>query len=53
LSGFTDELLTVADIARRSGVAVSHVRYYEREGLLPAPDRILDDPARSGRVIDG
>jgi MerR family redox-sensitive transcriptional activator SoxR len=39
LSRITEELLTVAEIARRSGIAVSHVRYYERAGLLPAPDR--------------
>lgn len=39
MSTITEELLTVAEIARRSGVAVSHVRYYERAGLLPAPDR--------------
>jgi DNA-binding transcriptional MerR regulator len=31
--------LTIAEIARASGIAVSHVRYYERAGLLPAPDR--------------
>lgn len=34
-----EEQLTVAEIARRTGVAVSHVRYYERAGLLPAPYR--------------
>jgi DNA-binding transcriptional MerR regulator len=39
LSRILEELLTVAEIARRSGIAVSHVRYYERAGLLPAPDR--------------
>ena len=39
MSRITEELLTVAEIARRSGIAVSHVRYYERAGLLPAPDR--------------
>lgn len=39
MSRILEELLTVAEIARRSGIAVSHVRYYERAGLLPAPDR--------------
>jgi DNA-binding transcriptional MerR regulator len=34
-----EQLLTVAEIARHSGLSVSHVRYYERAGLLPAPDR--------------
>jgi DNA-binding transcriptional MerR regulator len=35
-----DEQLTVAEIARRAEVAVSHVRYYERAGLLPPPNRM-------------
>ena len=35
-----EEHLTVAEIARRTGIAVSHVRYYERAGLLPAPQRM-------------
>jgi DNA-binding transcriptional MerR regulator len=35
-----DERLTVAEIARRSGVAVSHVRYYQRAGLLPPGERV-------------
>jgi DNA-binding transcriptional MerR regulator len=39
LSGITQQLLTVTEIARHSGLSVSHVRYYERAGLLPAPDR--------------
>jgi DNA-binding transcriptional MerR regulator len=34
-----EEHLTVAEIATRAGVAPSHVRYYERAGLLPAPER--------------
>jgi MerR family redox-sensitive transcriptional activator SoxR len=32
--------LTVTEIARCAGLAVSHVRYYERAGLLPAPSRL-------------
>jgi MerR family copper efflux transcriptional regulator len=46
LSRITEELLTVADIARRTGVAVSHVRYYEREGLLPEGLRRPGRPTR-------
>jgi MerR family redox-sensitive transcriptional activator SoxR len=34
-----EEQLTVMEIAGRAGVAVSHVRYYERAGLLPPPYR--------------
>ncbi len=32
----TTDMLTVGEIARRSGFADSAVRYYERLGLLPA-----------------
>jgi MerR family redox-sensitive transcriptional activator SoxR len=32
----SDGLLTVSDVARRSGFAASALRYYEREGLIRA-----------------
>ncbi len=32
--------LTIGEVARRAGVATSVLRYYERIGLLPAPDRV-------------
>src|ERR671922_516254 len=32
--------LTIGEVARRAGVAASSIRYYERIGLLPEPDRI-------------
>jgi MerR family transcriptional regulator, redox-sensitive transcriptional activator SoxR len=37
-----DELaeLTIGEVARRAGVAASSIRYYERIGLLPQPDRL-------------
>jgi MerR family transcriptional regulator, redox-sensitive transcriptional activator SoxR len=37
-----DELpeLTIGEVARRAGVATSSIRYYERIGLLPRPDRV-------------
>jgi DNA-binding transcriptional MerR regulator len=44
LSAIMDDQLTVAEIAQRAGIAPSHVRYYERAGLLPAP-------ARAGRRV--
>jgi len=31
--------LTIGQVARRAGLGVETVRYYEREGLLAAPDR--------------
>ena len=32
--------LTIGEVARRAGVATSSIRYYERIGLLPLPDRV-------------
>jgi len=32
--------LTIGEVARRAGVATSSIRYYERIGLLPRPDRV-------------
>ena len=32
--------LTIGEVARRAGVATSSIRYYERIGLLPDPDRL-------------
>ena len=32
--------LTIGEMARRAGVRPSALRYYERAGLLPAPQRI-------------
>jgi DNA-binding transcriptional MerR regulator len=34
-----DRLLTIGEVARRTGVATSALRYYEELGLLPAPAR--------------
>jgi DNA-binding transcriptional MerR regulator len=33
-------LLTIGELARRTGVATSALRYYEEIGLLPAPARV-------------
>lgn len=32
-------LLGIGEVARRSGVSVDTLRFYEREGLIPHPDR--------------
>ena len=37
MDGFPE--LTIGEVARRAGVATSSIRYYERLGLLPEPDR--------------
>lgn len=34
------EQLTIGELARRTGVATSALRYWEQFGLLPPPDRI-------------
>jgi MerR family mercuric resistance operon transcriptional regulator len=36
----------IGEAARRSGVAIETIRYYEREGVVPLPDR-----AASGRRL--
>jgi DNA-binding transcriptional MerR regulator len=33
------EYLTIGEVARRSGIAASAIRYYEKAGLLPNPIR--------------
>ena len=33
------ESLRIGEVARRTGITVEALRYYEREGLLPAPAR--------------
>src|SRR5215218_6632505 len=35
-----DPHLTIGELAKRTGVATSALRYYEELGLLPAPDRV-------------
>ena len=37
MEGFPE--LTIGEVARRAGVATSSIRYYERIGLLPPPER--------------
>ena len=32
--------LKIGEVAERSGVSLQTIRYYEREGLLPAPPRL-------------
>ena len=32
--------LTIGEVARRAGVATSQIRYYERIGMLPQPERL-------------
>jgi MerR family redox-sensitive transcriptional activator SoxR len=34
------ELLPIGDVAQASGRSASSIRYYERVGLIPAPERV-------------
>src|SRR5437870_2449895 len=53
-----DDLLTIGELARRTGRRQSSIRYYEEIGVLPAPARISgrrrypDDFVRMLAVVD-
>jgi MerR family redox-sensitive transcriptional activator SoxR len=34
-----DATLTIGEVAARAGINTSHIRYYERVGVLPQPER--------------
>jgi MerR family redox-sensitive transcriptional activator SoxR len=34
------ELLTIGQVAERAGLNTSHIRFYERVGVLPEPERV-------------
>ena len=47
-------LLTIGELARRTGVAASALRYYEELGLLPAPARVSGQrryPESAARLV--
>ena len=35
-----DPLLTIGQVAERAGLNTSHIRFYERTGVLPQPERV-------------
>jgi MerR family transcriptional regulator, redox-sensitive transcriptional activator SoxR len=35
-----DSELNIGEVAERAGISVSAIRFYEREGLLPRPERV-------------
>jgi MerR family transcriptional regulator, redox-sensitive transcriptional activator SoxR len=43
--------LTIGDVATRAGVATSSIRYYERIGLLPQPERLHGQRRYGSEVI--
>ncbi|MGI8781232.1 MAG: MerR family transcriptional regulator [Solirubrobacteraceae bacterium] len=36
----SEPLLTIGQVADRAGVRTSHIRFYERVGVLPEPERV-------------
>ncbi len=42
--------LKIGEVAERGGVNLETIRYYEREGLLPKPPRLLPGTACSLKV---
>jgi DNA-binding transcriptional MerR regulator len=44
--------MTIGEVARRSGVAASAIRYYEKEGLLPRPARTSGQRRYSTEVLE-
>jgi DNA-binding transcriptional MerR regulator len=39
-SSTTENLLTIGQVAERAGLNTSHIRFYERVGVLPEPERV-------------
>ena len=46
-----DVELTIGEVARRSGLRTSAIRYYEQEGLVPAPARASGRRSYSGEIF--
>lgn len=42
--------MKIGELAHRAGVGIDTVRYYERQGLLPAPERLASGYRRYGRT---
>jgi MerR family transcriptional regulator, redox-sensitive transcriptional activator SoxR len=40
MASASEPRLTIGQVARRAGVNTSHIRFYERVGVLPQPERV-------------
>jgi MerR family redox-sensitive transcriptional activator SoxR len=47
----SDELLTIGEVAKRAGIRSSAIRYYERVGLIPHPERVSGQRRYEGGVV--
>jgi MerR family redox-sensitive transcriptional activator SoxR len=49
---YTDGTLSIGEVAARAGLRTSAIRYYERAGLLPAPERRAGRRRYDAGVLD-
>ena len=47
----SEPLLTIGEVARRAGLNTSHIRFYERVGVLPRPERVSGQRRYRGEVV--
>jgi MerR family redox-sensitive transcriptional activator SoxR len=47
----SEKLLTIGEVAARAGINTSHIRYYERVGVLPQPERVAGQRRYSVDVL--
>ncbi|HEX8123097.1 MAG TPA: MerR family transcriptional regulator [Solirubrobacteraceae bacterium] len=47
-----DASLTIGEVARRVGINASAIRYYERNGVLPEPDRVSGQRRYTQTTVD-
>jgi MerR family redox-sensitive transcriptional activator SoxR len=47
-----EPLLTIGEVAGRAGVNTSHIRFYERVGVLPEPERLSGRRRYRADVVD-
>jgi len=46
----SDGSMTIGDLAKAAGVNVETIRFYQRKGLMPEPDRPVGSIRRYGRT---
>ena len=48
----SEAVLTIGQVAAAAGVASSAIRYYERRGVLPQPDRVAGQRRYGRRTVE-